>query len=276
VTGWLLALGLVALAAAVGGAAASPERHPLVAAHRGGALLWPENSLLAFRQALALGVDVVECDVHLTADDDVVVIHDPTLDRTTTGRGPVREARLADLAAVRLRGPDGQPTDERVPTLAQLLQLLAPARAGLLLEIKTGPGRQRYPGIEEKVLALVRAAGLADRTLVMAFEPDTLRRLRELDRSARTVLLVSRRMLETAGAAAADAVRWTREHGGTHLGMDFRALDGRVIEAARSAGVVVAAWTVNDEADLRRIMGLGVDLVISDRPDLALELRGGR
>jgi glycerophosphoryl diester phosphodiesterase len=251
-------------------------RRTEIASHRGGAYLWPENSLLAFRQALALGVDVVECDVHLTADDDVVVIHDPTLDRTTTGRGPVREARLADLAAVRLRGPDGQPTDERVPTLAQLLQLLAPARAGLLLEIKTGPGRQRYPGIEEKVLALVRAAGLADRTLVMAFEPDTLRRLRELDRSARTVLLVSRRMLETAGAAAADAVRWTREHGGTHLGMDFRALDGRVIEAARSAGVVVAAWTVNDEADLRRIMGLGVDLVISDRPDLALELRGGR
>src|SRR6266508_5664464 len=74
----------------------------LFAAHRGGSLLWPENSLLAFRHAAALGADYLELDVHLSKDAQVVVIHDPTLDRTTTGTGPVRERALAELKALRL------------------------------------------------------------------------------------------------------------------------------------------------------------------------------
>ena len=97
---------------------------PLVAAHRGGAALWPENSLLAFRNALALGVDCLESDVHLTADGELVILHDPTLDRTTTGTGPVAERRLADLTSVRLRARDGTVTDEPLPTLGQLLDVL--------------------------------------------------------------------------------------------------------------------------------------------------------
>ena len=83
--------------------AAAAERGPLVAAHRGGAALWPENSLRAFRGALVLGVDFLETDLHLTADGEVVVVHDPTLERTTTGAGPVRDRTLADLGRVRLR-----------------------------------------------------------------------------------------------------------------------------------------------------------------------------
>jgi glycerophosphoryl diester phosphodiesterase len=97
-----------------------------VAAHRGGAALWPENSLLAYRGALALGVDLLETDVHLTADGEVVVLHDPTLDRTTTGAGPVRDARRVDLAPLRLRARDGSATQEPIPTLGELLALLRP------------------------------------------------------------------------------------------------------------------------------------------------------
>ncbi len=116
---------------------------PLVAAHRGGAALWPENSLLAFRNAEALGVDFVETDVHLTSDGEVVVLHDPKLDRTTTGVGAVAERRLADLASIRLRAADGTPTDEPVPTLAQLLDLLAPSRVKLLLGVKLDAAGRR-------------------------------------------------------------------------------------------------------------------------------------
>jgi glycerophosphoryl diester phosphodiesterase len=111
---------------------ASAAGPPSIAAHRGGAALWPENSLLAFRNALALGVDFLEADVHLTADGEPVIVHDPTLDRTTTATGPVAGRRLIDLAPVRLRAADGSPTNEPVPTLAQLLDLLAsrpPARS---------------------------------------------------------------------------------------------------------------------------------------------------
>jgi glycerophosphoryl diester phosphodiesterase len=254
--------------------ASAQEAKPLVAAHRGGALLWPENSLTAYRQALALGADFLETDVHLTADDEVVVLHDPTLDRTTTGGGRVRAVRRADLSTLRLRGGDGAVTQDAVPTLAQLLDLLAASRARLLLEIKVDADRQRYPGIEEKVLGVVNVRGLADRVVVMAFEAETVRRVRALDPSIRVALLVGRARVEREGVPPREAVRWTRELGASHLGIDHRVLDSGVVEAARAAGISVGAWTVNDEADLRRVIAIGVNLVVSDRPDLALRLLG--
>ena len=200
----------------------------LVAAHRGGAQLWPENSLLAFGNALGLGVDAVETDVHMTSDGEIVVIHDPTL--------------------------------------AQLLDLLAPQRAQLLLEIKVDARNRRYPGIEEKALALLRSRRMAERTLVMAFEPETVARVRELDPAIRTVLLVGRRH------GARDAVQQATALRANVIGYDFRLLDADLMAATRTAGLKVAAWTVNEETDIRRIVGLGVDVVISDRPDLALRL----
>lgn len=253
-------------------AAAGPGAGPQVAAHRGGAALWPENSLRAFRGALALGVDFLETDLHLTADGEVVVLHDATLERTTTGAGPVRDRTLAALGPVRLRGADGAPVDEGLPTLGALLDLAAPSPVALLLEIKVGPDRQRYPGIEEKVLAQVRARALTGRTVIMAFEAATVRRVRELDPSIRASLLVGRRRVDRERVAAAEAVRWAREAGATDLGLDHRALDRGVVEAARAGGIRLAAWTVNEEADVRRVLDLGVDVVISDRPDLVRRL----
>ncbi|HYS19312.1 MAG TPA: glycerophosphodiester phosphodiesterase family protein [Candidatus Binatia bacterium] len=232
-------LSLAALAAPVGFRPTT-----LVAAHRGGAALWPENSLLAFRQALALGVDALEFDLHMTADGEVVVLHDPTLDRTSTGAGPVRDLRLVDLAAARLKTRDGAITDERVPTFAQLLDLAAPASAELLPEIKVDGHRRRYDGVEEKVLALLRSRGLLARATVQAFQPETIRRLREL------------------------------ELGATDLGMNHRLIDAEVMAAARDAGIRLAAWTVNEEADIRRMVELGVDMVMSDRPDLVKRVTG--
>jgi glycerophosphoryl diester phosphodiesterase len=264
-----LLVGLTTLATAM---AAGPAT--LVAAHRGGAALWPENSLLAFRSALALGVDALELDLHLTADGEVVVLHDPTLDRTSTGGGPVRDMKLADLAAVRLKTRAGALTGERVPTFAQVLDLAAPTSVELVPEIKVDAKRQRYDGIEEKVLALIRARGLLARTTVQAFQVETIRRLRELEPQARTMLLVARGDVERDRARPAEAVRRARELGATDLGMNHRLIDADVMAAARAAGIRVAAWTVNEEADMRRMVGLGVDMVMSDRPDLAKRLMG--
>ena len=246
----------------------------LVAAHRGGAALWPENSLLAFRSALALGVDALELDLHLTADGEVVVLHDPSLDRTSTGTGAVRDLKLADLAAVRLKTREGAVTAERVPTFAQVLDLVAPTSAELLPEIKVDTNRQRYSGIEEKVLALIRARGLRSRTTIQAFQVETIRRLRELEPKARTMLLVARGDVERDRARPAEAVRRARDLGATDLGMNHRLIDADVMAAARADGVRVSAWTVNDEADIRRMIDLGVDVVMSDRPDLAKRLTG--
>jgi glycerophosphoryl diester phosphodiesterase len=241
----------------------------LVAAHRGGAALRAENSLLAFRTAIGLGADFLETDVHLTADGEVVVIHDPTLDRTTTGTGRVGEARLADLRALRLRAGDGRVTDQPLPTLAALLEALAPSRAQLLLEIKVDAEGKRYAGIEERVLALVATRALRDRVVVMAFEPDTLLRVRVLDESVRTCLLIGRGgAAEPANAMVARALAAKA----TQLGVDHRLVDADLVAASRAADLVLAAWTVNAEPDIRRMIDLGVSIVITDRPDVALRL----
>ncbi len=269
--------GALALAALLLGVAAGPglaQAPPLIAAHRGGAALAPENSLRAFRNALALGADFLEFDLHMTRDGEVVVIHDPTLERTTTARGAVRDLTRAELAAARLRARDGGVTEEPVPTFAELLDLAVPTAVAILPEIKNGPARARYDGIEAKVLALLRARGMLGRATVQAFEVETIRRLRALEPSLRTMLLVGRGRVEQERAAPRDAVRWAAEVGATDLGMDHRFIDAEVVAAARTAGVRLSAWTVNDEADLRRAIGLGLDVIMTDRPDLLKRLLG--
>jgi len=270
------ALALVVAAAACAVVAERPAAGPAprIAAHRGGARLWPENSLLAFRGALGLGVDFVETDVHLTRDGEPVLLHDPTLERTTTGTGAVRAARLADLAGVRLKGPDGAPTAEPLPRLTELLDLLAPTRVELLLEIKVDAERARYAAIEETVLGLLRARGLAGRTIVLAFEPETLARVRALDPAIRTALLIGWGQARQDRLAPEEAVERARRVGATHLGLNHRLVDADVVAAARRVGMPLNAWTVNEEADFRRVAALGVEIVTTDRPDLALRLAG--
>lgn len=263
-----LLFGALGILFVVTGTAAEPR--PLVAAHRGGALLWPENSLTAFRGALALGVDSLELDVHLTRDGEVVVLHDPTLERTTTGRGAVRELAGAELAGITVKG-----TTEPLPRLGDVLALLKPSRAGLLLEIKVGVNRARYAGIEEKVLAPLGAAGLLARTTIMAFEWDALERLRALSPAVRLTGLLSPRGAERIGGVRA-AVERLRAIGANDLGIERTLLSPETVAAARAAGLTIGVWTVNDPEELRRTLAVGVDYVTTDRPDLALKLRGER
>ena len=174
-------------------------------AHRGGAAQWPENSLTAFRNAIAGGAQILECDVHLTADGEVAVMHDPTLDRTSSGTGPLARCTLADLRRARLRGPGGALTEDCVPTLGELLALAAPVVLALLVEIKTpGPAVRyerrgdrfvpvpgaRYEGLERKILELLREAGIAERSFILAFNPAVLAEVRALSPKQPLALLV--------------------------------------------------------------------------------------
>lgn len=263
----VLAVAGLAVAVMAGGATAEPR--PLVAAHRGGALLWPENSLPAFRGALGLGVDLLELDVHLTKDGEVVVIHDPTLDRTTTGRGAVADHSWGDLTAVRLRGAAA----EGVPRLRDVLELARSTPVRLLVEIKTRVNRTRYLGIEEKVLTLLRETGLLGRATVMAFEWETLERLRALDAGARLTGLLTRRGAELLGGVRVAVERLTAFRA-NELGIERTLLSPEAVAAAREAGLTIGVWTVNDPEELRRTLAAGVDYVTTDRPDLALQLRG--
>lgn len=271
---FLLAMGLLAVGAVLGGAAAAAQGMiaPLFAAHRGGSLLWAENSLLAFRNALALGADFLELDVHLTRDGEVVVIHDPRLDRTTTGTGPVRERTLAELGAVRLKDRSGSVTEESVPTLEQVVRLAADAKRQMLLEIKTDERRQRYPQIEEKVFAVLDRHRFTPATVVMAFEAATWRRLRQLRPDARVAALYSARMLPAPAVAA--ELEALRQAGVAFVGLDQALVTAEVAKQARLAGLTLGVWTVNEREAIARFIDQGVGVVITDRPDLARELLG--
>ena len=268
----LLALGLVAVCAVVGSvtAAAQSMIAPLFAAHRGGALLWAENSLLAFRNALALGADFLELDVHLTRDGEVVVIHDATLERTTTGSGPVRERTLAELGAVRLKDRDGAVLEERIPTLDQVVALAAAGKRQILLEIKTDERRRRYPEIEEKVFAVLDRHHFTSFTVVMAFEAATWRRLRQLRPDARAAALYSARMLRAADVAA--ELEALGQAGVGFVGLDQALVNADVARQVRLAGLTLGVWTVNQREAIARFIDQGVGVVITDRPDLAKEL----
>jgi glycerophosphoryl diester phosphodiesterase len=270
----LLALGLVAVSAMVGSvtAAAHGMIAPLFAAHRGGALLWPENSLLAFRNALALGADYLELDVHLTRDGQVVVIHDATLERTTTGTGPVRERTLAELGAVRLKDRGGAVLEEGVPTLDQVVALAAAGKRQILLEIKTDDRHQRYPQIEEKVFAVLDRHRFTPATVVMAFEAATWRRLRQVRPDARVAALYSARMLPAAAVTA--ELEALRQAGVGFVGLDQPLVNAEVAKQARLAGLTLGVWTVNEREAIARFIDQGVGVVITDRPDLARELLG--
>ena len=273
-TALLLTLALVGVTAVLGTVAAGTQGMvaSFFAAHRGGALLWPENSLLAFRNAAAMGADYLELDVHLTRDGEVVVIHDPTLERTTTGAGPVRDRTLAELEPLRLKDRGGAVTEERIPTLDQVVALAAAGKRQMLLEIKVDAQRRHYPGIEEKVFAVLDRHRFVPFAVVMAFEAETWRRVRQLRPEARTGALYSARTLP-AGAVESE-LQALRQAGVAFVGLNQALVNAQVATQARLAGLTLAVWTVNERDAIERFIGHGVSVVITDRPDLAKELLG--
>jgi glycerophosphoryl diester phosphodiesterase len=266
--GWVA--GSVGMVAVMVGATAAQTAPPLLAAHRGGSLLWPENSLLAFRNALALGADFIEFDVHLSRDGEVMVIHDATLDRTTTGAGPVRERSMAELKALRLKDRSGAVTAETVPTLDEVVELAAQAKRRMLLEIKVDADKLRYPGIEEKVLAILDRHAMTASTVVMSFEAPTWRRVRELRPEVATCALYSARALARTSLTA--ELETLRAAGVRFIGVEHTVVDAAAVKQAQGAGLGLGAWTVNNPADMQRMIGAGVTILITDQPDVAKTL----
>lgn len=237
--------------------------------HRGGRDLWPENSLRGFREAIALGVDLVECDVHLARDGEVVVLHDPTLERTTEGRGAVARLDGPALRTLRLKDAGG----ECVPTLDAVLALVAATRAGVFVEIKTDATGTPYAGLEARVLSALERHGMLARAGVLCFVPEVLEAVR---RQAPAMKVLAPVFRQTA-----------QMHGGLDRMLDrIERIDGCLVSFER--GVLAAARerclarvpagrfcvaVTNDADELAFWMTQPVRQVCSDRPDLALAAR---
>lgn len=242
----------------------------LIAAHRGGAILWPENSPTAFREAARLPVEQVEFDVHLSADGEVVVIHDATLDRTTEAQGAVAARTLTELRGIRLKGSAG----ETIPTLAEVAAILAPTALGPRMELKTGAGDARYPGLLPKSLTVLDAAGLLPRTTVTSFRLAlAAEAMREPRLEGRAIWLVARGVVQDAGVTGAIAA--ARAAGVPMLGLHAADCDAAAVAACRAAGIRLGAWAVNDATTIARVLALGVEVFTTDDPVTALRLRAG-
>jgi glycerophosphoryl diester phosphodiesterase len=242
----------------------------LIASHRGGALLWPENSRTAFENTARLAVDQVEFDVHPTVDGRLVVIHDATLDRTTDGTGAVCEHPFAALRRLTLTGTQA----DRILLLDEVSEIFRPTAIGLRVEIKAGPNRRRYPGLPGRVVAALQEAGMIDRATITAFQLDTVREATAAGRPANHVWLVTPELQIDIGLAGVCDV--ARARGVPMLGIRWNMLDADVVAAVRAAGLGVGGWAVNDGNAIDRMLSIGVDVFTTDRPDLALQARAAR
>ena len=167
----------------------------LIASHRGGALLWPENSPTAFRATARLPVDQVEFDIHPTADGAIVVIHDETLERTTDGTGEIASHTLVQLKALTLKG-----TREAMLTLAELAAIFAGTDIVLRMEVKTDARRHPYPGLLDRALGVLDAAGMIGRTVVTSFDLGIAAEAAGVEDIAAAIWLVSPERQSAIGA----------------------------------------------------------------------------
>ena len=264
----------------IGVAATATERTPRpleVHAHRGGGGLAPENTLAAFRKGMELGSDALEMDLHVTRDGEIVVIHDETLDRTTDGVGSV-----ADLTLKELKRPDAgvkfAPSfrGERVPTLREVIALVKATgntRIRLDLELKYHPDRPGTPeDFEQRVLEILRETGFVLRVNIISFHHPSLATMKALEPGIRTGLLAGGRQ------APQDPVALVRQYHADYYSPSFRHLTAEVVAALHQAGIPIVPWTVNEEAEMRRLIGLGIgsfagDGIVTDYPDRLLNLR---
>lgn len=232
-----------------------------VIGHRGFPEVAPENTLVSFERAIAAGVRMVECDVALSQDGEVVVIHDDTLDRTTDGKGPVSARTLAELKALDAGAWFGRAfAGERIPTLAELLQLTRDRGVAINVEIKAEAVTRGKAagGIEEKVAVLVAAAGMERATVVSSFEALAIARMREVHPRLPTAFLIDGKMARPAAEYAEKLAC-----GALHL--SARKNGESQVKGVKAAGLDVRLYTVNDPEMARRYWDWGVTAIFTDR-----------
>ncbi len=239
---------------------------PEIIAHRGGALLWPENSLLACRNAAALGVHQVQVDVHLSGDGEVVVLHDATLDRTTEGTGPVYSRSWAELSAIALRDVPG----ETVPSLTAVTGTLTRSNARLRLEIKRRLDGSAYDGLPEHSLHVLHNTGFLDRAVVTSFDRSDLERVRMLAPQLPVVWLLDAAATSAWREASAEAARRLCC---TTIGVRYDRLTSVLLQQLSLADLNLCCFGANDSASLEACFRMKAREISTDRPDLALRLR---
>jgi glycerophosphoryl diester phosphodiesterase len=256
------AVAATAILAAVGAAllvflATRGNEPVIVIAHRGSSAAAPENTLAAFRLAAEQGADFVELDVQESADGEVLVIHDEDLMKVGGAAMKIWATDAAQIRTVDIGSHSGaQFAGERVPTLAEVLAACK-GKCRVIVELKQYGHNQR---LEERVAAIVEAAGMENDCIFMSLDHAMVRRMKELRPAWRSGVLVAKAVGDLTSLHA------------DFLAVEARIASGRFVRRAHRAGQQVYVWTVNDPAWMLTVMGRGVDGLITDKPDLALRV----
>ena len=232
-------------------------------AHRGASGYAPENTLEAFDMAAKMGADGVELDVHFTKDGEIVVCHDEKIDRVSNGQGSIPTYTYAELLNFDFGYKFyGEVRGIKIPTLAQVYELLKDTDLVINIEIKSAD-----PTMPARCIELAKSFGMFDRTLISSFNHFQLVRSREADPSVMIAPLYSFNMVRAwdyCGFLQADAVH-------THFNQVI--LDNSYVENCHNNNVRVHVWTANTETDMANMIEAGVDAIITNFPDVAVEVR---
>jgi glycerophosphoryl diester phosphodiesterase len=226
--------------------------------------------MAAFRRAVDLGARFIETDLQMTRDAQIVALHDPTLDRTTNGHGPVRLLALDEIreldAGAWMRGSNSaQFAGERVPTLKEILDFSRERDVNFYLEIKSGGNW----GIEHALVAALRDEDAEVRVVVLSFDAAALDSVHRFDETLMTGYLSEDLPKDFLKRALQIGVRQIAPRG------DF--VTPPLVDEAHNAGLQVVTWTINEPAEMRRLITAGVDGIMTDYPDRLVEvLRAGQ
>lgn len=247
-------------------------------AHQGGELLWPSNTLLAFREAAALGVQMLDTDMHATADGKLVLSHDDTVDRLTDGTGRIRDLTLAELrrldAGARFSRDGGKTFPYRgqgltIPTLDEALA--AHSNLPWTIEIK-----QDTPSIAVPFCAALRQHQITSRVIVASFSDRAMQDFRAAcpevatsmtEKELRPLVILSKVGLGRVGLAGLAPAPGRVAQVPVRAG-GIEVVTASFVAQMHARGVAVHVWTINDAAEMRRLLRLGIDGIDTDRPDL--------
>ena len=232
-------------------------------AHSGFSGKYPENTMLAFEKAVELGVDGIELDVHLTKDNELVIIHDEDIKRTCDGEGLVKDMTLEELkkfdASAKFRGVYGICP---IPTLREYFELVKDTDVITNIELKTGV--YEYPTIEEKVIAMIAEYGLEDKIILSSFNHFTIKRCEKIAPHIKRGFLT--------GDWLYDFGKYTAERNVQCCHPWHITLSQEVVDEMHSAGCEINTWTVNEYEDIKRLAEMGVDSLIGNFPDRMFEV----
>jgi len=267
-------MGILQLLLATAGCASSQARPEVitvdtirpfeVVAHRGASEDCPENTMAAFRQAETEGADRIELDVQLTRDGRVIVMHDETIDRTSTGRGAVAEVAITDLEGLDAGSWFSSDfASEPIPSLEDVLAWTASSGMHLNIELKNHRGDLEARQLARAVVALLGEdeSALAE-VQISSFDRAAVAEAADACPRCDVALLWEANDDE-------DPLEVVAETGADSLNLSHRYVTARLVSEAHRSGVPIRVYTVNDEADIRRAMALGVDAIITDRPEEA-------